>query len=339
MFLEINNLKKSFGTGESRVEVLKGIQFSVEKGEICVLFGPSGSGKSTLLNIIGGIDEADSGSIVIEGEKIEDMNEKTLTRYRRKHLGYVFQMYNLIPNLTVKENMEVGAYLSDHPLDINDLQDARAAQDAAERAPLPIGVLLSGSGTNLQALIDAIGAGTLNAQIKLVVASRPSAYGLKRAEAAGIQTLTLSKDVYADPIAADEIIAHELLERGCEYVVMAGYMRMVHTPLLAAFPNRVVNLHPALLPSFTGAHAIDDAFARGVKVTGVTVHFANEIYDNGPIIAQRALAVGEGWDVDTLEEHIHAIEHVLYPEVVQMLADGRVHVLESGKVAIDAPRG
>ena len=121
MFLEINNLKKSFGTGESRVEVLKGIQFSVEKGEICVLLGPSGSGKSTLLNIIGGIDEADSGSIVIEGEKIEDMNEKTLTRYRRKHLGYVFQMYNLIPNLNIKENVEVGAYLSDNPLDVDDL--------------------------------------------------------------------------------------------------------------------------------------------------------------------------------------------------------------------------
>ena len=121
MFLEINNLKKSFGTGESRVEVLKGIQFSVEKGEICVLLGPSGSGKSTLLNIIGGIDEADSGSIVIEGEKIEDMNEKTLTRYRRKHLGYVFQMYNLIGNLNVKENIEVGAYLSDNALDIDDL--------------------------------------------------------------------------------------------------------------------------------------------------------------------------------------------------------------------------
>ena len=196
--------------------------------------------------------------------------------------------------------------------------------DTAE--PLKIGVLISGSGTNLQALIDLIAAGKLNASIELVVSSRPSAKGLQRAERAGIQTL-------------DEIIAHELLERGCEYVVMAGYMRMVHTPLLAAFPNRVVNLHPALLPSFTGAHAIDDAFARGVKVTGVTVHFANEIYDNGPIIAQRALAVEEGWDVDTLEEHIHAIEHVLYPEVVQMLADGRVHVLESGKVAIDAPRG
>ena len=203
--------------------------------------------------------------------------------------------------------------------------------DTAE--PLKIGVLISGSGTNLQALIDLIAAGKLNASIELVVSSRPSAKGLQRAERAGIQTLTLSKDVYADPIAADEIIAHELLERGCEYVVMAGYMRMVHTPLLAAFPNRVVNLHPALLPSFTGAHAIDDAFARGVKVTGVTVHFANEIYDN-----QRALAVEEGWDVDTLEEHIHAIEHVLYPEVVQMLADGRIHVLENGKVAVDPAR-
>lgn len=135
MFLEINNLKKSFGTGESRVEVLKGIQFSVEKGEICVLFGPSGSGKSTLLNIIGGIDEADSGSIVIEGEKIEDMNEKTLTRYRRKHLGYVFQMYNLIPNLTVKENMEVGAYLSDHPLDINDLLKTLGLYDHRDKLP------------------------------------------------------------------------------------------------------------------------------------------------------------------------------------------------------------
>ena len=135
MFLEINNLKKSFGTGESRVEVLKGIQFSVEKGEICVLLGPSGSGKSTLLNIIGGIDEAGSGSIVIEGEKIEDMNEKTLTRYRRKHLGYVFQMYNLIPNLTVKENIEVGAYLSDHPLDINDLLKTLGLYDHRDKLP------------------------------------------------------------------------------------------------------------------------------------------------------------------------------------------------------------
>ncbi|WP_368191618.1 ABC transporter ATP-binding protein [Blautia sp. 1033sp1_1033st1_G9_1033SCRN_220408] len=121
MFLEIHNLKKSFGDGESRTEVLRGIDFSVAKGEICVLLGPSGSGKSTLLNIIGGIDDADEGYISIEGEKTADMNEKTLTKYRRKHLGYVFQMYNLIPNLNVKENVEVGAYLSDKALDIDDL--------------------------------------------------------------------------------------------------------------------------------------------------------------------------------------------------------------------------
>lgn len=121
MFLEIKDLKKSFGSDANRVDVLKGINFTIDKGEIAVLLGPSGSGKSTLLNIIGGIDSADSGYVSIDGEKTADMNEKELTRYRRKHLGYIFQMYNLIPNLNVKENIEVGAYLSDNPLDIDDL--------------------------------------------------------------------------------------------------------------------------------------------------------------------------------------------------------------------------
>lgn len=121
MFLEINQLKKSYGSEENRIEVLKGISFCVEKGEICVLLGPSGCGKSTLLNIIGGIDNADSGYVSINGEKTMDMKEKALTRYRRSHLGYVFQMYNLIPNLNVKENIEVGAYLSSSPLDIDEL--------------------------------------------------------------------------------------------------------------------------------------------------------------------------------------------------------------------------
>lgn len=121
MFLKIQGIKKSFGEGDSLVEVLKGIDLSVEKGEFCVLLGPSGSGKSTLLNIIGGIDRANAGSITINGEKTEDMNEKRLTLYRRKHLGYIFQMYNLIPNLTVQENIEVGAYLSDSPLNVDEL--------------------------------------------------------------------------------------------------------------------------------------------------------------------------------------------------------------------------
>lgn len=121
VFLEIKNIKKHFGEVESRVEVLKGIDIEIEKGEFCVLLGPSGSGKSTLLNIIGGIDAADEGYISINGEKTADMNEKALTLYRRKHLGYIFQMYNLIPNLNIKENIEVGAYLSDNPLDVDDL--------------------------------------------------------------------------------------------------------------------------------------------------------------------------------------------------------------------------
>lgn len=121
MFLEISNIKRSFGEGESKVQVLKGINASIEKGEFCVLLGASGSGKSTLLNIIGGIDSADSGHIIINGEKTSNMTEKQLTLYRRKHLGYIFQMYNLIPNLNIKENIEVGAYLSDNPLDVDDL--------------------------------------------------------------------------------------------------------------------------------------------------------------------------------------------------------------------------
>lgn len=120
-FLEISELKKAFGEGSTRQEVLRGVSFSVSKGEFCVLLGPSGSGKSTLLNIIGGIDSADSGYISINGDKLKELGEKQLTQYRRRHLGYVFQMYNLIGNLNVKENIEVGAYLSDSPLDIDEL--------------------------------------------------------------------------------------------------------------------------------------------------------------------------------------------------------------------------
>ena len=120
-FIKVSGIKKSFGIGDSKAEVLKGVDFTISKGEFCVLLGASGSGKSTLLNIIGGIDSPDEGYVSIAGEKTGDMDEKTLTLYRRKHLGYVFQMYNLIPNLNVKENVEVGAYLSDNPLDVDDI--------------------------------------------------------------------------------------------------------------------------------------------------------------------------------------------------------------------------
>ena len=135
MFLEINRIRKSFGEGDNRVEVLKGIDLAIEKGEFCVLLGASGSGKSTMLNIIGGIDSADSGDICIKGARLADMSEKRLTLYRRNHLGYIFQMYNLIPNLTVQENIEVGAYLSDHPLDVQELLHTLGLQEHRNKLP------------------------------------------------------------------------------------------------------------------------------------------------------------------------------------------------------------
>lgn len=135
MFIEIRGIEKSFGQGSSRVQVLKGIDLSLDKGEFCVLLGPSGSGKSTLLNIIGGIDSADAGDIIISGERMADMKERQLTTYRRRHLGYIFQMYNLIPNLTVRENIEVGAYLSEKPLDVEELLHTLGLYEHRDKLP------------------------------------------------------------------------------------------------------------------------------------------------------------------------------------------------------------
>ncbi len=198
---------------------------------------------------------------------------------------------------------------------------------------LKIGVLLSGSGTNFQAIIDEAAQG-LPVEVVQVVSSRPDAYGIKRAEAANIPVLVMNRERYADPAAADAQIVEALQAAGAEYVVMAGYMRMVTPVMLEAFPNRVLNLHPALLPSFKGAHAIADAFAAGVKVTGVTVHFANEDYDKGPIVAQEPVRVAEDDTLETLEAHIHEVEHELYPRVLGWIAAGRVSVDGEGKVRI-----
>lgn len=200
--------------------------------------------------------------------------------------------------------------------------------------PLKIGVLISGSGTNLQAIIDTIKADGLPVEIVKVISSRPDAYGITRAQNANISVCALNRTVYEDPESADQRIVDEMQAAGAEYVVMAGYMRKLTPVVLQAFPNRVLNLHPALLPAFPGAHAIQEAFDYGVKVTGVTVHFANEDYDKGPIIAQRAVTVEEDWDCDKLESVIHEIEHSLYQEVLRALAEDRVHLTEDGKVSV-----
>lgn len=135
MFLEIKGIEKYYGSGESRTKVLKGISTGIERGEICVMLGPSGSGKSTLLNIIGGIESADGGSIWIDGKELGDMDEKRLSLYRREHLGYVFQFYNLIPNLTVRENIEVGAYLSKNPLEVDGLLNTLGLWEHRDKVP------------------------------------------------------------------------------------------------------------------------------------------------------------------------------------------------------------
>lgn len=199
---------------------------------------------------------------------------------------------------------------------------------------IKLGVLISGSGTNLQAIIDAIASHTLDAEVVLVISSKPNAYGLVRAHEAGIHTMALTKEAYLDPIQADVLIAEELKSAGAEYVVMAGYMRKVNYPILNSYQDRVINIHPALLPSFKGGHGISDAFAYGVKVTGVTVHFANEEYDKGPIIAQCAVAVTEEDTLETLENKLHAVEHELYPQALQLIAEGRVSIDSARKVHI-----
>lgn len=219
------------------------------------------------------------------------------------------------------------------PVPANTTLPNSVGQGRAPSAPLRIGVLLSGSGTNLQAIIDAIKGG-LPVEIVRVISSRPDAFGIQRAERAGIPVFALNRAAYEDVEAADRLIVQQMSGAGAEYIVMAGYMRKLTPVMLDAFPDRILNLHPALLPSFKGAHAIQDAWDAGVKVTGVTVHFANEDYDKGPIVAQRAVPVLETDTLDDLEARIHATEHVLYPEVLRLLAEGRISVSDERKVSI-----
>jgi phosphoribosylglycinamide formyltransferase 1 len=198
---------------------------------------------------------------------------------------------------------------------------------------LPIGVLISGSGTNLQAIIDRIAEDGLPAEVRVVISNKADAYGLERARNAGIPTVHIDQKAHADRVAYNTAIRDELLERGVEYVVMAGYMKLLGKEVLDAFPMHVLNLHPALLPSFRGAHGIAEAFDYGVKVTGVTVHFADEEFDRGPILAQMAVRIEESDTLETLEAKIHAIEHVLFPEAIRLVAEGRV-VIEGRKVRV-----
>jgi phosphoribosylglycinamide formyltransferase-1 len=192
--------------------------------------------------------------------------------------------------------------------------------------PLYVGVLISGSGTNLQAIIDAIEAGQLNAKIAVVISSHTEARGLERARHHGVDAVYVDRTAYRTPREYNDAILAELQGRGVELVVMAGYMRLLGRQVLEHFPERVLNIHPSLLPSFAGPNGIKDAFEYGVKVTGVTVHFANELFDKGPIIAQEAVRIEEDDTLETLEAKIHEVEHRIYPRVIQLITEDRVRV-------------
>jgi phosphoribosylglycinamide formyltransferase-1 len=187
-------------------------------------------------------------------------------------------------------------------------------------------VLVSGSGTNLQAILEAVRARTLDARVAVVVSNVAGAGALDRARAAGVEALVVEHGRYADRRAFDAAVVEQLKARGVEVVVLAGFMRLVTDVLLGAFPMRVVNVHPALLPAFPGVHAQRQALAYGVRVAGCTVHFVDGGTDTGPIIAQAAVPVRDGDDEAALTARILSKEHELLPRVLQWIAEGRVTV-------------
>ncbi len=191
---------------------------------------------------------------------------------------------------------------------------------------ITIGVLASGSGTNLQAIIDAAAAKRLNATVAIVVSDTPGARALERADQAGIPARLFERATFDSRRAFEEAIVAALHERGVELVCLAGYMRIVGRTMLEAFPNRIINIHPALLPAFPGLTAQRQAFDYGVKIAGCTAHFVDGQVDHGPIISQRAVPVEEDDTPESLQQRILAAEHQLYPEAIQLIAEGRIAI-------------
>ncbi|WP_299394746.1 phosphoribosylglycinamide formyltransferase [uncultured Desulfovibrio sp.] len=206
--------------------------------------------------------------------------------------------------------------------------------------PLNIAILASGSGTNAQAMIDKAAAGLLDVDIRLIAGNRPGARVFDRARAAGIPHLALDHKTFESREAFDAEMVAAIQQSGAEYVVLAGYMRLLSRVFLSAFAGKIINIHPAILPSFPGVHGGADALAYGVKLTGCTVHFVEEIMDSGPVIIQAAVPVNAGESEDALMNRIHPLEHRIYPQAVQWLAQGRIRV-ENRQVFLapsDTPR-
>jgi len=207
-----------------------------------------------------------------------------------------------------------------------------------------IGVLISGSGTNLQAILDACRDGRIPGRVVVVISDRADAYGLERARRAGVDALHLDPSAYPTRTAFDAALAERLRAYQVDLVCLAGYMRLVRKPMLEAFPNRILNIHPSLLPAFPGLEAQRQALEYGVKVAGCTVHFVTAGVDEGPIVLQAAVPVLEGDTVEDLRQRILKEEHRIYPEAIRLFAEGRL-VIEGRRVRIldrapgEAPAG
>nr|WP_296983119.1 phosphoribosylglycinamide formyltransferase [uncultured Desulfovibrio sp.] len=192
--------------------------------------------------------------------------------------------------------------------------------------PLNIAILASGSGSNAQAIIDKAAAGVLDANVCCIICNRPGAGVIERAAKAGIACVVLDHKAYPDRESYDRAVVQHLQKYDARLVVLAGYMRLLSPVFLDAFSGRVINIHPALLPSFPGVHGGADALEYGVRISGCTVHFVEEKMDGGPVIIQAAVPVNPGEDVDDLMQRIHAMEHRIYPQAIQWLAQNRISV-------------
>lgn len=207
--------------------------------------------------------------------------------------------------------------------------DAQSLPSLAVASPMRVAVLISGSGSNLQALMDAIeNDADFGAEISVVVSDRWGIKGLARAESAGIPTEIVAWEDHADRSAFTTAVCNVVEQHGVEALILAGFMRILSAEAIERFPHRILNIHPAMLPAFPGAHAVRQALDHGVKLTGVTVHFVDEQVDHGPIISQEAVPVLTDDDEATLHSRLQRVEHRLYPQAVRALAHGQLEVEE-----------
>jgi len=199
-------------------------------------------------------------------------------------------------------------------------------------------VFVSGNGSNLQAIIDAVKHGEIKAELALVFSDKRKAYALKRAKDAGIKTLCLVRKDYATPQSYERDIVISLKKEGVDFIVMAGFMKIVSPFFIKTYPNQILNVHPSLLPAFKGARGIKDAFTYGVKVAGVTIHFVDDKMDHGPIIMQQAFRVHSKETMKSLEARIHKVEHQIFPKAIALFAEGRLKVTGRKVKILDKPK-